>query len=182
MSKKLDQNLSKVRDMLTGTHKAKTQVGYGDQELKRTRVEGERWTDLEGTEWEQCKGYVKKVTAMPDVGIFSKQCKDCGKNCSRLSKDKRNFDTWKRQERCFHCQINWEVDLKSYKNRIGKNNNKHFFWVKLQALQRWEAIDQEIKHLVYHNSDVKHNDKALLNALANENVRKTREQIKKDTQ
>ena len=102
MSNKLEQNLSKVRDMLTGTHKAKTQVGYGDQERVIPRGIGERWTDLEGVEWEQCKGYVKKVTSLPDVGIFSKNCKKCGKNCSRMQADKRHFETWKRMERCFH--------------------------------------------------------------------------------
>tara|TARA_X000001382_G_C3057850_1_gene143314 strand:- start:46 stop:573 length:528 start_codon:yes stop_codon:yes gene_type:complete len=175
----MSKNINKVREMLKGNFKPKTQVGYGDQEAKRKRYEGEKWTDLEGVEWEQKKGFISKVKSTPDVGIFSKQCKDCKKNCSRLNSDKRHFETWKRTERCFHCQLNWEVDLKS--KRIGKNGNKWQFWVKLQMLQRWEAIDREVKHLVFHNSGVKHHDKALLNALANENERDAREKIKKSS-
>ena len=46
-------------------------------------------------------------------------------------------------------------------------------------LKRWEYIDQEVKHLVFENSNVKHNDKALTNALANENQRQAREAAKK---
>jgi len=175
----MGKNINKVQEMLKGNFKPKVQVGYGDQEVKRKRHEGERWTDSEGVEWEQKKGFISKVTSTPDVGIFSKQCKDCEKNCSRLNNDKRHFETWKRTERCFHCQLNWEVDLKSKK--IGKNGNKWQFWVKLQMLQRWEAIDREVKHLVFHNSSVKHHDKALLNALANENEREAREKIKKSS-
>ena len=46
-------------------------------------------------------------------------------------------------------------------------------------LQRWDTIDQEVKHLVFENSEVKVNDKALTNALANENQRQAREAVKK---
>tara|TARA_R100001377_G_C3124414_1_gene87096 strand:- start:41 stop:583 length:543 start_codon:yes stop_codon:yes gene_type:complete len=176
MSKKLEQNLSKVRDMLTGNHKANIQVGFGDQERVRPRHIGEKWFDLEGVEWEQKKGYVSKVTSMPDVGIFSKNCKKCSRNCSRLNKDKRHFETWQRMGRCLYCQINFEADLKGEK--IGINGNKWQFWVKLQMLQRWDSIDQEVQHLVFQNSDNKFNDKSIANALANEEVRKTRETIK----
>ena len=176
MSKKLEQNLSKVRDMLMGTHKANTQVGYGDQESRPNRQIGDKWTDLEGVQWEQKDGFYTKVKNTPDVGIFSKVCKDCGKNCSRMQADKRHFDTWKRMERCFHCQINYEEDLKA--STIGEKGNKWYFWVKLQMLQRWDAIDQEVQHLVFENSDNKFNDKSVANALANEEVRKTRQAIK----
>ena len=175
----MGKNINKVREMLAGNHKANIQVGYGDQESQRIRKAGDQWTDLDGVEWEQKNGYVSKVTRMPDVGIFSKVCKDCSRNCSRMNNDKRHFETWKRMERCFHCQINFEVDLKSKK--IGINGNKWQFWVKLQLLQRWDAIDLEVQHLVLHNADVKHHDKPLLNALANENQRQTREKIKSNT-
>jgi len=171
----MGKNIQKIQDMLSGNHK-KIQVGYGDQEVKHRQV-GDRWTDSEGIEWEQKDGFYTKVRTMPDVGIFSKVCKDCGKNCSRMQADKRHFDTWKRMERCFHCQLNYEVDLKN--SKIGENGNKWYFWVKLQMLQRWDAIDQEVQHLVFENSNVKHNDKALTNALANENQRQAREAAKK---
>ena len=174
----MGKNVKKIQDMLTGNYGGNIQVGYGDQE-STLRQDGDRWFDSDGKEWEKKNGIIQNVTKLPAVGLFSKQCKDCGKNCSKTNGDIRHFDTWKRMERCFHCQINFEVDLKSKK--IGKNNNKHYFWVKLQMLQRWDAIDQEIQHLVFENSDVKVNDKALMNALANENQRETRERIKATT-
>ena len=175
----MGKNVKKIQDMLTGNYGGKIQVGYGDQESKHRQV-GDRWTDSDGVEWEQKNGFYTKVSSMPAVGMFSKQCKDCKKNCSMTNGDVRHYDTWKRTERCFHCQINFEVDLKSKK--IGKNGNKWQFWVKLQMLQRWDAIDKEIEQLVFENSDVKVNDKALMNALANENERKAREDVKKSSQ
>tara|TARA_X000001382_G_scaffold10684_2_gene7304 strand:+ start:322 stop:864 length:543 start_codon:yes stop_codon:yes gene_type:complete len=179
MSKKLEQNLSKVRDMLAGNNNSKIIVGGSSVGTSHMdgRQEGERWTDLEGKEWEKKNGIIKNVRRMPDVGIFSKKCKDCGRDCSRVHKKQPHFDTWKRFERCFYCQINYETLLKS--KSIGENGNKWQFWVKLQMLQRWDAIDQEVQHLVFENSNVKHNDKALTNALANENQRQAREAVKK---
>ena len=174
---KQSKNLAKVQDMLDGNYKSKIQSGYIADNIHEGRKVGDKWTDSDGVEWEQKDGFYTKVRTMPDVGIFSKVCKDCGKNCSRMQADKRHFETWKRMERCFHCQINYEMDLKNMK--IGENGNKWYFWVKLQMLQRWDAIDQEVQHLVFENSDVKHNDKALVNALANENQRQAREAAKK---
>ena len=171
----MGKNLQRVQDMLDGNYQSKIQVGYSKTEEKRKI--GDRWVDSDGKEWEQKDGYISSVSKSPPVGIFSKVCKDCGKNCSRMQADKRHFETWKRMERCFHCQINYEMDLKNMK--IGENGNKWYFWVKLQMLQRWDAIDQEVQHLVFENSDVKHNDKALVNALANENQRQAREAAKK---
>ena len=108
----MSKNLRKVQQMLSGDNTRKIQVGAGSvgTSLMDNRAEGEKWTDLEGKEWEKKNGIIKSVSKMPDVGIFSKVCKDCGKNCSRMQADKRHFDTWKRMERCFHCQINYEED------------------------------------------------------------------------
>jgi hypothetical protein len=48
-------------------------------------------------------------------------------------------------------------------------------------LQRWQAIDNEMEDMILHNSEVKYNDKELLNSLANYNQEMTRESIKKTT-
>ena len=177
----MGKNIKKIQSMLTGDYKANVQVGVGSVGTSHmdNRKEGERWTDLEGKEWEKKNGIIKSVTKTPDVGIFSKVCKTCGRNCSRLIKTQPHFDTWKRFERCFYCQIDYETLLKS--KTIGKNGNKWQFWVKLQMLKRWETIDQEIQHLVFENSNNKINDKALLNALANESERQAREEVKKSS-
>ena len=95
---------------------SKVQVGYHKYEQKRKI--GERWTDSDGKEWIQHKGYRKSVSKLPDVGIFRYQCKECKKNCV----ERRDIDTFKRMDRCFVCQINFEVFLKS--RRIGEKGNK----------------------------------------------------------
>ena len=177
----MGKNIKKIQSMLRGEGTGKIQVGAGSvgTSLMDNRVEGERWTDLEGKEWEKKNGIIKSVSKTPDVGIFSKKCKDCGRDCSRVHKKQPHFDTWKRFERCFYCQIDYEILLKNKK--IGKNGNKWQFWIKLQMLKRWDYIDQEIQHLVFENSNVKHTDKKFLNALANENERQARENVKKST-
>jgi hypothetical protein len=160
--------------MLMGNHDSNIQVGYGDQESKHRSV-GDTWTDSDGVQWEQKDGYQVKKTNTPAVGIFTKQCKDCKKNCVH----ERDIDTFKRMDRCFACQINFEVFLKS--RRIGENGNKWQFWLKLQMLQRWQAIDNEIEDMIRHNSEVQFNDNKLTNSLANYNQELTRESIRKTT-
>jgi hypothetical protein len=160
--------------MLMGNHEPKVQVGYGDQESDIRSI-GEKWTDSDGVRWEQKKGYRYKIPTTPAVGIFNKQCKDCGKNCVKQI-DK---DTYNRMDRCYHCQINFEVDLK--RSRIGENNNKHYFWVKLMMLRRWTTIDKEIEELALHNRGNVVSDEKITNALANYNQELTRESINKTT-
>jgi|TARA_Y100000356_G_scaffold15127_1_gene10789 hypothetical protein len=170
----MGKNVKKIQNMLTGNHTPTIQVGYGDQESSHHSV-GDKWTDSEGYEWIQHNGYREKVRTLPSVGIFTKQCKDCKKNCVH----ERDIETFKRMDRCFTCQIDFEVYLKS--RRIGENGNKWQFWLKLQMLQRWQAIDNEMEDMILHNSEVKYNDKELLNSLANYNQEMTRESIKKTT-
>ena len=171
----MGKNVKKIQNMLTGNHNPTIQVGYGDQESKHHAI-GDTWTDSDGYEWEQRDGYqTKKGGNMTSVGIFSKQCKDCKKNCVH----KRDVDTFKRMDRCFHCQINFEVFLKS--RTIGENGNKWQFWVKLQSLKRWESIDKEVEDLMIQNSEVKYNDNKLTNSLANYNQELTKESIRKTT-
>ena len=95
---------------------------------------------------------------------WDEKCKDCKK----LILKKRDRATYNRMDRCFYCQLDFEVMLKSKK--IGHKGSKWDFWVKLQELKRWETIDKEIDQLVIENSEVKWNDKKFLNALANDNV------------
>ena len=170
----MGKNVKKIQNMLLGNNESTIQVGYGDQESKHRSV-GDEWTDSEGYKWIQRDGYKEKERSLPNVGIFTKQCKDCKKNCVH----KRDTDTFKRMDRCFACQINFEVLLKS--KTIGENGNKWQFWVKLQMLQRWSAIDNEVEDMIRHNSEVQFNDHKLTNTLANYNQELTRESIRKTT-
>ena len=111
-----------------------------------------------------------KVSKMGNIGMFSKQCKDCDKPCTK------SFDvnTYNRMNRCYNCQVKFEEDLKwNRENRIGKSGNKWQFWVKLQELKRWDSIDREVEQLVLDNHEQnKKNpfDKSIVNAMANANI------------
>jgi len=159
----MSKNLQKVQDMVDGKFSGfKTQVGYTPERVER-KV-GDLWEDSEGDTWEQKKGYIMKVSKLPNAGIFSNRCLDCKKSC-KASYDK---DTWNRMERCYHCQINFEIDLKS--------KNIWRFWVRLQELHNMDAIEKELEELVFAKTeDRKTNlfDMSVANALANENIDST---------
>ena len=164
---KYEKNLEKVQSYLDGTHQEKIQFGYTPDNVEH-KV-GNKWIDSDGVEWEQRDGYRSKISKV-NVGMFSKQCKDCSKYCTKSF----DVDTYNRMNRCYKCQTTFELDLKyESKNRIGKNGNKWQFWVKLQQLKRWDTIDKEVEQLVLDNHEQnKKNpfDKSVVNAMANANV------------
>ena len=165
------KNLQKVQDMVDGKFTGhKTMVGQYNPVEERRKI-GDRWIDSDGKEWEQKDGYRSSVKKTPSVGIFPYVCKDCKGNCSSKKVD---LDTWKRMERCYNCQVTFELDLR-YKpeNRIGESNNKHYFWVKLQQLKRWEAMEAENEKKVEQlQSERESNNfnQDVANALANANI------------
>ena len=147
----MGKNIQKIQDMLSGNHK-KIQVGYGDQEVKHRQV-GDRWTDSEGIEWEQKDGYIASVSKTPSVGIFSKVCKDCGANCSTNNDVKIHNEVWKKFERCYYCQIDFEAKLKGM--TIGEKSNKWEFWTRLQDLQRWIGGRKELEQWIDEQDKIK---------------------------
>jgi len=162
----MGKNLQRVQDMLDGTYNGKIQSGY-DGEVLQNRNVGDKWVDDDGMEWEQKKGYKIKLTRTGNVGIFTYQCSDCKKGCI-TSYDK---DTHKRMGRCYYCQIDFEAILKS--KRIGDNGNKWQFWVKLQQLSNWDAIDRETEQYIFTKHDENSTpvyDESISNALANANI------------
>ena len=168
-SEKYEKNLAKVQSYLDGNYGRKIQVGHIPENVHEGRKVGDKWTDSDGVEWEQRDGYRSKVSKV-NVGMFSKQCGDCSKPCTKSF----DMDTYNRMNRCYKCQTTFELDLKyESKNRIGKSGNKWQFWVKLQQLKRWDAIDKEVEQLVIDNYEQnKKNpfDKSIVNAMANANI------------
>ena len=164
---KYEKNLEKVQSYLDGTHQGKIQSGYTPTEEQHEI--GDKWFDFEGIQWEQKNGYRSKVSKV-NVGIFSKQCKECDKPCTKSF----DVDTYNRMGRCYDCQVHFEEELKwNSKNRIGKNGNKWQFWVKLQELKRWDAVDREVEQFVmnrYEENKINPFDKSIVNAMANANV------------
>ena len=169
----MSKNLRKVQDMLDGNYKNKIQVGYSKTEQKREV--GEKWIDSDGVEWEQKEGYIYKVPTMPSVGIFPHQCKDCGKNCSPKTAKPWNRDTYKADGRCYYCQLNYEIDLKS-------KPIKWFAYRRLKDLKNMDSIEKDMIQWVEEMEKQKNEkvfDDKVANALANGEVEMS---IKKNTQ
>ena len=174
-SEKLEKNLSKVQDMLDGKGTGKIQVGqYSPTE--EVRKVGDKWTDSDGYRWEQKQGFRVKLSNTPAVGLFNHQCKECKKNCSPKMAKGWDRDTFKADGRCYHCQMNFELDLKfdSWLRWFAYRRLKDF--LNMESLekdleQQVEAITEERKQKIF--------DKSVANAMANDNVEMT---IKKNTQ
>ena len=164
----MSKNIKRIQQMLSGDFSRKAQVGYTPEIVDR-KV-GDVWTDDEGIKWEQKKGYKIKVSKLPSVGVLGDQCMDCKK---AIPKKGIHRDTYNRMDRCYHCQINFEVDLKS--KRIGKNGSKWDFWVKLQLLRRWTDMDKEMEDILSElNNEESPFNMSIANALANENKKQFR--------
>jgi hypothetical protein len=161
MSKKNSRNLQRVQDMLDGNYKNKIQSGY---EVKRVdRKVGDIWTDVDGVEWEQKNGYRMKLTKTANVGIFKAHCKDCNSGILKPW-DK---DTHKADGRCYHCQMNYELDLKFDKPI------RWFAYRRVHELRNMESIERDMIQWVDEldkNKKKKVFDESVANALSNANV------------
>ena len=169
----MGKNLQKVQDMLDGNHKNKIQVGYSKTE--ETRQVGDKWTDSDGVEWEQKEGYKYKIPSLPAVGLFNHQCKDCGKNCSPKTAKPWDRDCFKADGRCYHCQLNYELDLK-FESKL-----RWFAYRRFKELQNMKSIEKEMEQWVDEYERIKNEkvfDKKVANALANGEVEMS---IKKNT-
>tara|TARA_Y100001938_G_scaffold137775_1_gene202450 strand:- start:57 stop:590 length:534 start_codon:yes stop_codon:yes gene_type:complete len=174
-SKRLEKNLQKVQSMIDGDYKNKVQVGQyvPTDEIRKV---GDKWTDSEGYEWEQKEGFRVKLSNTPAVGLFNHQCKDCGKNCSPKMAKPWDRDTWKADGRCYHCQMNYELDLK-FDAPI-----RFFAYRRLKDLQNMESILKDMEQWVEEKTKLKNEkvfDDKIANALANGEVEMS---IKKNTQ
>ena len=172
---KESKNLAKVQSMLDGTYGGKIQSGYTPTE--EHRKVGDKWTDSDGYHWEQKEGFrVKSGGSMPARGMFNHQCKDCGKNCSPKMAKPWDRDCFKADGRCYHCQINYEMDLK-FSSKL-----RFFAYRRLKDLQNMESIEKDMIQWVEEISKQREQnpfDKKVANALANGEVEMS---IKKNTQ
>ena len=152
--------------MLDGNYKNKIQSGYSPTE--EVRKVGDKWIDSEGYEWEQKEGFrVKSGGSMVSRGMFNHQCKDCGKNCSPKIAKPWDRDTWKADGRCYHCQMNYELDLK-FDAPI-----RLFAYRRLKDLQNMESLEKEMEQWVEEFTRMKAEkvfDESIANAMANDNV------------
>ena len=118
-------NIEKIKKMAKGIYDRPIQIGY-EGKTTHQRKEGEEWTDARGRSWTIKDGKRKQITKVPPRGF--EKCNDCEK---LILKD-IDQDTYNRMQRCYHCQINFEVDLKT--------KGKWEDWVKEMETQRWETV------------------------------------------
>ena len=170
---KQSKNLAKVQSMLDGTYGGKIQSGYSPTE--EVRNVGDKWTDSEGYEWEQKEGFrVKSGGNMIARGMFNHQCKDCGKNCSPKMAKPWDRDCFKADGRCYYCQLDYEVELKTKPIRW-------FAYRRLKDLQNMESLEKDMIQWVDEITKQRQQnpfDKTVANALANGEVEMS---IKKNT-
>ena len=172
----MSKNLAKVQDMLDGNYKNKIQVGVGDQEVEPTRQIGDKWVDSDGTPWEQKDGYqVKGRLATSNVThqSWDNKCSTCEKLIVKAwDKDVHNADG-----RCYHCQINYELDLKFDKPI------RWFAYRRLKDLKNMDALLDDMEKYIFEKHEFEKNEKIfdtkVANALANGEVEMS---INKNTQ
>ena len=160
----MGKNLQKVQDMVDGNYKNKIQVGYSSQDEKREI--GDKWVDSDGNHWEQRDGYKTKNTSNVAHHSWDMKCSDC----ESLILKPWDKDTYKADGRCYHCQLNYELDLK-FESKL-----RWFAYRRLKDFQNMKSIERDMEQYI----DEKHKwlqqnpfDKSVANAMANSNVEMT---------
>ena len=157
----MSKNLQKVQDMLDGKGTGKIQSGYTPAE--EHRKVGDKWVDSDGNHWEQKDGYRTKNTSDIAHHSWDKKCS----GCEKLIVKPWDRDTFKADGRCYHCQLNFELDLKFDKPI------KWFAYRRLKDLINMEAIEKDMEQWVDAiTEERKQNpfDMKVANALANGEV------------
>ena len=166
----MSKNLQKVQDMLDGNYKSKIQVGQYTGEDEKREV-GDKWTDSDGNEWEQKDGYRTKNTSNVAHHSWDEKCS----GCEKLILKKWDKDTYKADGRCYHCQLNYELDLQ-FEAPI-----RWFAYRRLKDFKNMESLEKDMIQWVEEFTKMRNEkvfDKSVANAMANENVSM---QIKKNT-
>ncbi len=168
----MSKNLAKVQDMLDGNYKNKIQVGVGDQEVEQIRQVGDKWTDSDGNEWEQKEGYRTKNTNNVRHHSWDNNCS----SCKKLIVKKWDKDTHKADGRCYHCQMNYELDLQ-FDSKL-----RWFAYRRLKDFKNMESIHRDMEQWIFEKHEFEKNEKifdmSVANAMANDNVEMS---IKKNT-
>ena len=163
----MGKNTQRVKDMLDGNYKHKIQSGYTPTE--ETRKVGDKWVDADGIPWEQKDGYkVKGRLATSNITHHSwdKKCS----MCESLILKPWDKDTHKADGRCYHCQMNYELDLQFDKpiRWFAYRRLKDFKNMKSIERDMEQWLDEREKQLQINPFDMK-----VANALANSNVEMT---------
>ena len=160
----MSKNIQKVQDMVDGNYKNKIQSGYIAEDVHKNREVGEKWFDSEGDQWEQMNGYRSKVNKLPGVGLGD-NCSN--EECGKLIIKPWDKDTYKADGRCYHCQMNYELDLQFDKPI------RWFAYRRLKDFKNMESIQKDMEQWVDEWEKIRKEnpfDETIANALANSEV------------
>ena len=159
----MNRKINQIKKALDSKFGKKIQVSMHSEAVKRK--EGERWVDYKGLTWEMKDGKKQQVFKVNHSKLYT--CKDCDK----LILKQKDEDTYNRFNRCFYCQINFEVDLKA----AGEWKD----WVIGQETERWKSIEKDVTSLLKEMSEEESAfDTTVANALANENIARQKRNLK----
>ena len=151
-------NIEKIQKMVKGIYNRPIQAGYEGKTTHQIK-EGEEWTDARGRSWKIEDGKRKQITKVPPRGF------DKCKTCDKLILKTIDQDTYNRMQRCYHCQINFECEL--------KEKGEWEDWVKEMETKRWETVLAEYEsEMNLHDESKGAFDKTVANAIANHEHRK----------
>ena len=157
----MGKNLQKVQDMLDGKGTGKIVSGYST--VEEHRKVGDKWVDSDGNHWEQREGYRTKNTNNRAHHSWDNKC-SC---CKKLILKKWDKDTYKADGRCYHCQLNYELDLQFDKPI------KWWAYRRLKDFKNQKSIEKDMEQWVEEFTKFKEQkifDKSVANAMANDNV------------
>ena len=160
----MGKNMQKVQDMLDGNYKNKIQVGYSSEDEKREV--GDKWVDSDGNHWEQRDGYRTKNTNNRTHHSWDEKCS----SCEKLILKKWDKDTYKADGRCYHCQLNYELDLK-FDSWL-----RWFAYRRLKDFKNQLSIEKEMEQWIEEMQKIREQnpfDETIANAIANGEVELT---------
>jgi len=163
MAKK-SKNLAKVQSMLDGTYGGKIQVGAAIEGIHENRKVGERYFDHDDKEWEKTSWGRKSVSKLANVGLGD-NCSN--EECGKLIIKKWDKDTFKADGRCYHCQLNYELDLE-FDSKL-----RWFAYRRLKDFKNMSSLEKDMEQWVDAiTEERKENpfDKKIANALSNSEV------------
>ena len=165
MGKTNSKNLQKVQDMLDGRSTRKIQVGFSEQ-AEHSRKIGDKWVDVDGVPWEQRDGYKVKGRLATSNITHQSWDKKCSM-CESLILKPWDKDTHKADGRCYHCQMNYELDL-SFDKPI-----RWFAYRRLKDLKNMISIEKDMEQYIKERHEMLQEnpfDETVANAIANGEV------------
>jgi hypothetical protein len=112
-SKGMHKSRKLIIDTVFGREDNTQRVHGYEGEVKEKREVGERWTDKEGREWEQQKGFITSVTQMEDVRSFLDKLNNCSsEECATTQYSWADKKLIKKTGMCSTCLAKFERGLK----------------------------------------------------------------------